>query len=102
MEGLSADRGDWPASVEIEEVVAELAESELVIFIRYTDTRYPNLELGARFTVGSTFWTEGGLDAEWAASHAAIYFGEATFAGGDPGSRDADSDSVRWYRDTLL
>jgi hypothetical protein len=52
--------------------------------------------------VGSTFWTEAGLDPEWAASHAAIYFGEATFAGGDPRSRASDADGVTWYRDPLL
>lgn len=48
----------------------------LVILIRYADARYPNLELGACFTVGPTFWTDTGLDAEWAASYAAIYFSE--------------------------
>lgn len=101
MDARSAHRGDWPDTIEIEEIEATLLDGDFVILMRYADTRYPDLDLGARLKVGPTFCTDTGLDAEWAASHAAIYFGEATFAGTDPSSWEADRDGTRWYRDTM-
>jgi hypothetical protein len=80
----SAEQGHWPPSVEVREIGAHLEDGQLAVRVRYTRSTHPDLELGARFEVGSTFWTERGVDAEWAASHVVIHFSEATFAGGDP------------------
>lgn len=102
---LEADGGgtNWAESVRIGHVGATVEAGQLVVRIRFTDTRAPGDQLGAAFEVGEMFWTENGgeLDHEWAATHALIYLGEATFAGGDPRTWTPDADGVRWYRDRM-
>lgn len=93
-------RGDWPQSVRVQEVDADIEDDRLVVSIRYSDARYPDERLGAAFEVDEIFWTEndGVLDAAWAATHAYVYFCEATSAGGDPLGWSPADDGVRWYR----
>lgn len=100
----SPDGGDWPRSVRIERIDAAVERGELVVRVRFTSSRCPDDRLGTAFEVGETFWDANGgvLDAAWAASHVRVYFGEATWAGGDPCAWEPGEDGVRWYRDRLL
>lgn len=96
-------RGDWPHTVHIETVHVAVEHDVLVIRIRFSDLRCPEERLGTAFEVGEMFWADNGgvLDARWAATHALIYFGEATFAGGDPCTWERAENGARWYRDRL-
>lgn len=103
-DGRGPHRGDWPESVRVEHVDAVLEDDALVVRIRFAHTRCPAERLGTAFVVDEMFWTEndGVLDAAWAATHALIYFGEATWAGGDPCAWDLSEGGVRWYRERLV
>ena len=102
MAGRGPARDDWPHGITIETVDAAREDAGLLLRIRFSDVKHQGARLGVAFKIGDIFWTGGGLDAEWAASHVLIYFSEATWAGGDPTTWAVDSDGVRWYRDTLL
>lgn len=96
--------GDWPDSVRVQHVDADIEGDRLVVRIRFSEARYPDESLGAAFEVDEIFWTanDGILDANWAATHAYHYFCEATWAGGDPLGWAQEADGVRWHRGSLL